>query len=125
MAGRSQGARTPSGEAMTLHSSESAPSQVTAEEQAEKAIALWRYEFPSHRISGLAVLKMRIADLLRATVREGATEQEALLCDVAQIFDGWHSDGTAWSAWDESVRRRVSDALSKLRGSTGSKGGEE
>lgn len=31
-----------------------------------------------------------------------------LLCDIAQILDGWHADGTAWSEWDESVRRRLS-----------------
>jgi len=30
-----------------------------------------------------------------------------LLCDVAQLLDGWHQDGTAWSEWDESVRKRV------------------
>jgi hypothetical protein len=32
------------------------------------------------------------------------------LCDVAQLLDGWHADGTAWSEWDESVRQKVSVA---------------
>jgi hypothetical protein len=32
---------------------------------------------------------------------------KSLLCDVAQVFDGWHID-TAWTEWDQSVRRRVS-----------------
>jgi hypothetical protein len=30
-----------------------------------------------------------------------------VLCNVSQIFDGWHNDGTAWSEWDESIRRCV------------------
>jgi hypothetical protein len=38
----------------------------------------------------------------------------ALLCDVAQILDGWHADGTVWSEWDESVRERVGMALRAL-----------
>lgn len=29
------------------------------------------------------------------------------LCEVAQLLDGWHQDGTAWSEWDESVRQKV------------------
>jgi hypothetical protein len=26
---------------------------------------------------------------------------------VTQLLDGWHADGTAWSEWDESVRREL------------------
>lgn len=26
---------------------------------------------------------------------------------IAQVFDGWHNDGTAWTEYDESVRREV------------------
>jgi hypothetical protein len=37
-----------------------------------------------------------------------------LLTDVAQVFDGWHSDGTAWTEWDESVRKSVSAVQRKL-----------
>lgn len=37
-----------------------------------------------------------------------------LLTDVAQLLDGWHNDGTAWSEWDESVRQRVSVELKVL-----------
>ena len=31
-----------------------------------------------------------------------------MLPRVAQLLDGWHADGTAWSEYDESVRREVS-----------------
>lgn len=34
----------------------------------------------------------------------------ALLTDVAQLLDGWHTD-VAWTDWDESVRKRVSEIL--------------
>src|SRR6476660_4905613 len=37
------------------------------------------------------------------------SELEDLLYDVENIFDGWHSDGTAWTEWDESVRKRLLD----------------
>ncbi len=33
-----------------------------------------------------------------------------LLTDVAQLMDGWHTD-SAWSEWDEQVRKRVSESL--------------
>lgn len=29
--------------------------------------------------------------------------------DIAQLMDGWHQDGTAWTEWDESVRSRLSE----------------
>lgn len=38
------------------------------------------------------------------------SERQALLCDVAQLLDGWHCD-VAWTAHDEAIRRRVADAL--------------
>jgi len=38
-------------------------------------------------------------------------ELRDLLVDVAQLLDGWHQDGTAWTEWDENVRRRVAAAL--------------
>lgn len=41
-------------------------------------------------------------------------ELRHLLCDVAQLLDGWHNDGTAWTEWDESVRRRVSEMQRRL-----------
>lgn len=37
-----------------------------------------------------------------------------LLTDVAQILDGWHNDGTAWSEWDEQVRQRVTALQQQL-----------
>lgn len=41
-------------------------------------------------------------------------EWQEVLCCVAQVFDGWHNDGTAWSEWDESVRKRVGELQQKL-----------
>lgn len=37
-----------------------------------------------------------------------------VLTDVAQLLDGWHNDGTAWSEWDEQVRKRVSQLQTRL-----------
>jgi hypothetical protein len=37
-----------------------------------------------------------------------------VLTDVAQVLDGWHNDGTAWSEWDEQVRTRVTELLKRL-----------
>ena len=37
------------------------------------------------------------------------SECAGLLCDVAQLLDGWHADGTAWTEWDESIRIRVTE----------------
>ena len=41
-------------------------------------------------------------------------ELDATLCCVAQLLDGWHNDGTAWSEWDESVRNDVSRVHRKV-----------
>jgi len=38
-------------------------------------------------------------------------EVEATLIDCCQLLDGWHQDGTAWSAWDESMRQRIGKLL--------------
>jgi hypothetical protein len=46
--------------------------------------------------------------LVREVRCENTADLRDLLCEVAQLLDGWHNDGTAWSAWDESVRKRVS-----------------
>ena len=35
---------------------------------------------------------------------------KALWPDLAQLLDGWHQDGTAWTPWDESVRKRLTEA---------------
>lgn len=32
---------------------------------------------------------------------------EQWLCNVGQLMDGWHADGTAWSEWDESLRAQL------------------
>jgi hypothetical protein len=47
------------------------------------------------------------------------SELQILLTDIAQIFDGWHADGTAWSEWDQSVRVRISGFLKSLDGECG------
>lgn len=55
---------------------------------------------------GLVWVQLRErAETLAAALREIA----ALTPDIAQLLDGWHADGTAWSEWDESVRRRLAD----------------
>jgi len=49
-----------------------------------------------------------------AALLEACDQLPNLLCDVGQLLDGWHNDGTCWSAWDESVRKRVSEAQTKI-----------
>lgn len=44
-----------------------------------------------------------------------SSDLRSLLVDIAQVFDGWHADGTAWSEWDESVRGRITKVLEDLR----------
>lgn len=41
-------------------------------------------------------------------------ELQTLLSDVHQLLTGWHSDGTAWSEWDEQVRNRVEKMQEKV-----------
>lgn len=31
----------------------------------------------------------------------------SLAPDLAQLLQGWHADGTAWSEWDETVYQRL------------------
>jgi len=58
-----------------------------------------------------------VSALLRRLAAAPATdpldgeEVEATLIDCCQLLDGWHQDGTAWSAWDESVRQRIGKLL--------------
>lgn len=54
----------------------------------------------------------RLPEKVSAKLPENA---EAVLVDVCQLLDGWHQDGTAWSAWDESVRKRVAALLALYR----------
>lgn len=37
------------------------------------------------------------------------SQLDSLLCEVSGIFDGWHSDGTYWTEYDESVRKRIDE----------------
>lgn len=54
------------------------------------------------------------AAYMRLFREKSVSDLRSLLCDVAQLLDGWHNDGTAWTDWDESVRKRVSEWQSKL-----------
>jgi hypothetical protein len=33
---------------------------------------------------------------------------------ASQLLDGWHADGTAWSTWDESVRKELSELHTRI-----------
>lgn len=44
---------------------------------------------------------------LRHKLESLRAELDDVLCDVSQVLDGWHQDGTAWSKWDEQVRQKV------------------
>lgn len=41
------------------------------------------------------------------------SELDKLLCEVSGVFDGWHSDGTYWTEYDESVRKRIDEFRKK------------
>jgi hypothetical protein len=53
---------------------------------------------------------LRLAQGYHRAAEDKRKAIQALLVDVAQIFDGWHTD-VAWTEWDESVRRRISAFL--------------
>lgn len=42
--------------------------------------------------------------------------------DCAQLLDGWHQDGTAWSEWDESVRQHLTQLGKAAEAALGEKG---
>ncbi len=64
----------------------------------------------------LAAAREQIAakDVEIKALREGLSKGLDLLPVVAQLLDGWHNDGTAWSSWDESVRKRLSEWHNEL-----------
>jgi len=66
--------------------------------------------WPADDRQGLNYHALAHARELRA-IESSAHKIAPVLIDVAQLLDGWHQDGTAWTEWDEAVRRRVSDAL--------------
>lgn len=47
-------------------------------------------------------LKTRIAELEQAL-----NNFLQLYPNISQLLNGWHADGTAWTEWDESVRREL------------------
>lgn len=51
----------------------------------------------------------------RASADEPSRQQlTGVLCRVAQLLDGWHQDGTAWTEYDRSVRSEVGSLLAFL-----------
>jgi len=63
------------------------------------------------------IAKLKVAyELATQTIADlsiKSAQQLELLVRIAQIFDGWHQDGTAWTEWDESVRREMSAMLAQ------------
>ena len=47
------------------------------------------------------------------TARVQVSEWLSLAPDLAQLLQGWHSDGTAWSAWDQSVYEHLLEIQSR------------
>ena len=41
-------------------------------------------------------------------------EAQETLCRCAQLLQGWHSDGTAWSEWDSDVEKRLHSLQQRL-----------
>lgn len=65
---------------------------------------------PTHRINFLQrVDALRETEAREAALLDFAAAFKAWYPDCCQLLDGWHQDGTAWTEWDESVRRRLSD----------------
>lgn len=60
-------------------------------------------------IDGFSVTLGELVDMANA-----ASMTMELAPDIAQLLDGWHQDGTAWSTWDESVRKRLSKVQTAL-----------
>lgn len=42
-------------------------------------------------------------------IKAHLAELDNLLCEVSGIFDGWHSDGTYWTEYDESIRKKIDE----------------
>ncbi len=43
-------------------------------------------------------------------------ELDNLFCDLGQLLQGWHSDGTAWSEWDQSCWDKMKTIHSRIYG---------
>jgi hypothetical protein len=54
-------------------------------------------------------------------LREELEKMISPCTNACQVFDGWHQDGTAWSEWDESVRKELSGVLRKMYELSGAK----
>lgn len=61
------------------------------------------------------VKRMEKAEFQLQAARELANLVNSTGPRIAQVFDGWHNDGTAWTEWDESVRREVAELQVKAR----------
>lgn len=49
------------------------------------------------------------AESSNAALREALSKFQYFAPRCSQLLDGWHQDGTAWSEWDESVRKELSE----------------
>lgn len=84
-------------------------------------------------VQSVGSVKLELGDIVEATTQSGGSlcrlgdacpylvellalrdEVDRVLIDVSQLLDGWHCDGTAWSEWDETVRKRVSELHRKV-----------
>jgi hypothetical protein len=73
-------------------------------------------------LSALKEARNDTALLLSALQRQGKEADAARLMvlewltlapDLAQLLQGWHADGTAWSAWDQSVYEHLLEIQTK------------
>ncbi len=65
---------------------------------------------PGHRMVSCSMCAIE-----SITNQPNPAEIDALLCDVAQIVDGWkNADPQAWTEWDQSVRERITSIRARL-----------
>jgi thioredoxin-like negative regulator of GroEL len=78
--------------------------------------------WPGRHLLAAWVAKAAQSGAAAASPPEGIDDRRAIAAlweiiawfpDCAQLLDGWHSDGTAWTEWDESVRKRLAALWSK------------
>ena len=69
--------------------------------------------------SKCAIVVKQATNVILALIQKPRIDEDLLrkldntLCNVAQIFDGWHTD-IAWTEYDESIRKEVSECMSAI-----------
>jgi hypothetical protein len=58
-------------------------------------------------LAGIRAKLLEKAGRERELAQAKCAEWADLVPEICQLLDGWHADGTAWSEWDESVRKRI------------------